>query len=157
MRKNSNQIGRAFENDVAKLLTRWYGVPGASFMRRPTVYENDGIMTGQRDIMHTRGIEWPYCVQCKKSDQFDLWQVAEGSGRFWGFWKETEDQAREYNMLPMLFVKTPRRPVLLVVRVKDRMQVGLAPAPHNLNPILTRGLCLVDAEAWSLGGRKHGT
>lgn len=109
-RKNPHAIGATFERDVAKLLSTWHGQDQA-FQRRPTAYENNGIMTGQRDIMHRNDVKWPFTIQCKKDETFELHHLTTGTGNVWKHWRETLTQCQLYDGLPLLIITRNLLPI----------------------------------------------
>jgi hypothetical protein len=116
--------GLAFENDVCRLFSVWTAeneadrhhyrscpVDCLSFRRRPA--ENENIVTdweGERDVIHRPGIYFPFTVECKKIEGWELdglmhsdrWPV-------WGWWDQAVSQAAKNGLPPLLVFTRNRR------------------------------------------------
>jgi len=118
--KDGRVKGNKYENRICRFLSQWV-VPGdwsecpvyqLPFRRRFT--DNtplDGHWEGEGDILHRPGIEFPFCVECKDQEGWDLdgllhnekWPV-------WAWWEQACTQAQQVGLRPILFFTRAYRP-----------------------------------------------
>jgi len=129
--------GAGFENDVCRLLSHWI-VPGdwsvcpvykLPFRRRFTdTTPLDGHWNGEGDVLHRPGVEFPFCVECKDIEGWELdgmfknekWPV-------WGWWRQAQSQSQMVSLRPILFFTRRFRPVYVMVSKEDAVWLRFEP------------------------------
>jgi len=131
--------GDRFENEVCRALSVWL-VPGdwqkahvftLPFRRRFTdVTPLDGHWAGQGDILHKPGIKFPFCVECKKHEGWELDGML-GNDKWppWSWWTQAKAQALTANMIPLMFFTRNRRKVYVLM--EEEIQKWLRVEPHS--------------------------
>lgn len=114
--------GNRFENDVCRMLSVWVEGPQYAnakvytlpFRRRFTSNTPlDGHWEGEGDILHTPDIEFPFAVECKNQEGWELdGLVGAPKWKPWSWWEQAKDQAQRAGKLPLLIFTRKHRQVL---------------------------------------------
>jgi len=113
--------GRDFENVVCRELSAWvvsskcrnYPVYELPFRRRFTDSTPiDGHWEGAGDILHQPGIVFPFCVECKKVEGWELdGLLSGGKWPVWSWWSQACEQAAKTELIPLLVFTRNRRKI----------------------------------------------
>lgn len=118
--------GNSFENEVCRYLSAWVAgkayslkVPLAHlpFRRRSTsITPLEGHWEGAGDVLWQPTVEFPFAVECKKQEGWDLDGIMDGgSWKPWAWWAQAKEQARRVGLLPLLVFTRNRRPIYAMV------------------------------------------
>ena len=146
MPKKSNDKGSAFERQVCKKLSLWVsnGQRDDLFWRtsqsggRATIGLQSGTkrsaQAGDIGVIDSLGQDLihRYVVECKHYESLDLHRLPMGSGgRFFKFWNEACEDARNHSKLPILIAKQNFLPTLLAVDAKGQKSANQALRPRK--------------------------
>ena len=115
-RMNSNAKGKRFEREVAVLLTEWAGF---DMVRTPM----SGAWSGcDVDIWpESQAMYFPFAVECKKAEGWDLFGLLSGKGPFQNWWSQACNQSNRLSKKdgrafhPMLIFSRNRYPIMVAV------------------------------------------
>lgn len=134
--------------EVCLVLGRW---AGGAFRPRPTIVSpSEGWML-KGDVQHVAGVRFPFVVECKKIEGWDLDGLFEApKWPVWRWWGQCSEQARTAEKAhPLLIFSRNRRKNYVLTRAKTLEWLKLQPA---CGPVVTLrtpdgevlGLCLLD-------------
>jgi len=143
----SDRKGGSYENHVAATLSDWYAplrdeswhdmpVYRLPFRRRDPNGDNDATdWRGGRDLLHRPEIEFPFAIECKKSEVWELgglftapkWPV-------WAWWDQAVDQSVVLRLPPLLVFSKNRNPDYAIVEESSFQWF----APHLTCPTIIR-------------------
>lgn len=87
---------------------------------------------------------WPYFVECKKVEGWDLWnQLFSGEGPMFEWWNKACDQAKEEHKVPLLIFAQNRREILLMAAYNKSYKL-----PLNSVIIPHAGVFITPIESW---------
>lgn len=153
---NGNSKGANFENDICRLISRWV-VPttpldakmeNLPFRRRFTASVSlEGHWASHGDVLCKPGIEFPFSVECKKIEQWELDSLLQLSdGPIWKWWRQAVEQADRAGNWPLLiFARNRIEPYVLLdesVSLCLRLLPLTAPVLHFNRPRDPRALAL---------------
>lgn len=135
--RNGKAKGDDFENRVCRLLSIWL-VPGdwkkakvwaLPFRRRFTdTTPLDGHWTGSGDVLHRPGIKFPFTVECKKQEKWELdGMFGAPKWRPWKWWSQARDQAYEAGLHPLLIFTRNCRPLYVLMEKEIAEWLHLKP------------------------------
>lgn len=104
--RSSRDKGIRFERKVVSDIIRVHNV---QVVRTP-LSGGWGRMKTKGDVV-SDGDEWPFFVECKNQEGWNLDQLMEGRGPVEDWWLKTVVQAEEESKFPMLVFTRNRRPV----------------------------------------------
>ncbi|AID50505.1 hypothetical protein [Bacillus phage CP-51] len=98
---NSKNKGAEYERKIAKALGSWWG---EQFQRTPASgglqWKEDNRVTG--DIVTPPDSIFPFTIECKKRESWDLNQFLKGTGEMEEWWTQATRDAKKINMKPMV-------------------------------------------------------
>ncbi len=111
--------------DVCRELSCWLCTRGECqqcspsqllFRRRSTsIMPLEGHWEGRGDILHRPDVKFPFAVECKKREGWQLDDVFSIRGAPLQWWSQAERQARESHLHPLLVFTRNRRPVYVML------------------------------------------
>ena len=119
---NGRNKGSTAEREVAALIQKWWRThsPKANFVRVPLSggWGNPQTRAGFRasgDIM-TDDTTFPFSVEVKRREGW-AWKnlLAGGKSPVWDWWFQAQDQAKEMNLTPMLWLRHSREPWMVML------------------------------------------
>lgn len=107
MGKMSDRKGKSYENRMAKLLSKWTGLP---LIRTPM----SGAWSGSAGDIVCKGQPgaFPFTVECKKTESWDLHQLLAGTGPFFNWMEQVVRESHD----DMLLTDRAKYPVLLFTK-----------------------------------------
>ncbi|QKE56350.1 holliday junction resolvase [Bacillus phage YungSlug] len=113
-RKNSRAKGSKFERDIAKALTDWWGeefhrVPASGGLR----WGKDNRVVG--DIVPPPNSDFPFSIECKKHEGWDLSYILRNMGEFPNWWAQCTRDAYKVDKIPLLIFSKNRSPIYFMM------------------------------------------
>lgn len=98
---NSRVKGSEYERKIAKILGAWYEeefhrVPASGGLR----WGKDNRVAG--DITTPVESKFPFTVECKKREEWDLEQILKGTGEIEKWWQQSVNDSDRVDTLPFL-------------------------------------------------------
>ena len=132
--KDGRKKGNDFENAVCRALSQWYGtrskrLSGLPFRRRSTsIMPVEGHWQGEGDILHRPDVSFPFAVECKKHEGWELdGGYYEAKWPVWDWWEQAKAQARRAKLKPLLIFTRNRRPVYVLLEESAATWLKLKP------------------------------
>jgi hypothetical protein len=157
---NSQRLkGNKFERQVCKILHAWAGGGPKDeliFRRRSvSIQPLEGHWDGRGDILHRPDFLFPFAIEAKKHESWNMEAAFEGEG--WNvvadFWKQTMWQASEAKLAPLLVFSKNLSAIFCMMRQteftwleKNRSGPKNAKPPDMLRLNLAEGLCVMKLE-----------
>lgn len=133
--------GLAFENEICRDFSVWTAseqdrdyyrtcpVSALTFRRRPA--ENENIVTdwtGERDVIHQPGLYFPFSVECKKIEGWELDGLMH-SDRWivWSWWDQAVSQSTKNGFPPLLVFTRNRRKAYVLLNQGVAECLNLSP------------------------------
>lgn len=147
---NSRQKGSEYERKIAKILGAWYKeefhrVPASGGLR----WGDDNRVAG--DITTPVDSSFPFTVECKKREQWDLEQILKGTGEIETWWQQSINDSVRVNTLPFLVFSKNFAPDFLMItdEVFEKLLAVSKTAPFNYFKVSTsdkpvRIVCLLE-------------
>lgn len=112
----SRRKGAAFEREIARDLRGWLGEPWT--VARLRTDEQQGDEHAGEFAVKGGPFRFPFAVECKTHKAFSLVQLWRKpvAGPFGSWWTQAVQQAEGARLLPMLVVRVPFGPRLVVLR-----------------------------------------
>lgn len=115
---NSKAKGSSYELKIAKALGAWYGedfnrVPASGGLR----WGDDNRVAG--DIATPVDSNFPFTVECKKREKWDLEQVLKGTGDVESWWLQSTSDSIRVNTRPLLIFSKNFAPDFLMITLED--------------------------------------
>ena len=112
---NSKQKGSEYERKIAKLLGTWFK---EEFHRVP---QSGGLHWGDDtrvagDITTHIDSKFPFTVECKKREGWDLEQLLKGTGDLESWWAQAVNDSNRVGLLPMLVFSKNFSPNYLMIQ-----------------------------------------
>lgn len=123
--KRARTKGNSFENEVAKLLTKWSGskfrrVPLSGGWQSSKVATGDLFLVAEYETARTGDglrVRFPFSVECKKQEGWDFAQLFRDSEkcplRLW--WEQASNDAKIIKKLPALIFARNYSPIFIMV------------------------------------------
>lgn len=134
--------------DICGHLSRW---AGGSFRPRPTIVAPSEGWQVKGDVQHAPGLRFPFSVECKKIEGWELDGLYEAPRWVvWKWWKQCVEQAATTkNARPLLIFSRNRRKNYVLTTEATLEWLKLQPARGPRVTVLTPdggrlGLCLLD-------------
>jgi len=135
--KDGRTKGERYENTVCRLLSQWL-VPGdwekcpvykLPFRRRFTDSTPlDGHWEGEGDILHRPDVTFPFCVECKDQEGWDLDGVLKNAQwPVWKWWTQACAQAQQVGLRPILFFTRAYRPNYVMIEKEVAQWLEVVP------------------------------
>jgi len=132
--KDSRRRGGNFENATCRALSAWFGYTSQRlaelpFRRRSTsIMPLEGHWNGGGDILHRPDVAFPFAVECKDREGWELdgalyvptWPI-------WDWWEQAQEQARNARLCPLLVFSRNRRPHYVLLREREATWLKLKP------------------------------
>jgi len=107
--------GAKFEREVAKMFRKYSGLE----LYRTPLSGGWGKAKTKGDLVAGEGVDFPYFVECKKQEGWDLWNcLFEGKGPVQEWWAKAQQQAAEEGKIPLL-VMAQRMRIPILIREWD--------------------------------------
>lgn len=121
-RINSKAKGSEYERKIAKLLSKFWGeefhrVPQSGGLR----WGDDNRVAG--DITTPIDSVFPFTVECKKREGWELEQVLKGTGDVEKWWNQAVNDSERVNLKPLLIFSKNFAPSYVMVRMDDFMPI----------------------------------
>lgn len=129
---NSKQKGSNFERLVSKQLSAWYG---EDFHRTPgsgNLHSWGSDVRVRSDIVPPPDSTFPFSVECKKHEGWNLDQIVNSKGDFFNWWAQCSRDADEVKKIPLLLFSKNRSPLYFAMRETEYFKI---PFPKK-TPIL---------------------
>jgi hypothetical protein len=117
---NGRQIGRAFEQRIARDIRGW--LPGSTVKR---LRNDEQASAGEFQIDWPDG-PFPFAIEAKHHKSFSLAHLWSGAGSIWNakskrgsWWGQCVRQAEAGGMRPMLLANVPRQFVIAILLARD--------------------------------------
>ncbi len=139
--RNGKAKGDEYENHVCRIMSVWI-VPGKwskapvwklPFRRRFTdTTPLDGHWDGQGDLLHAPRVAFPFCVECKKIEGWEIdGALANAKWPVWSWWEQAKRQARKTwktnGLYPLLVFSRNRKPDYVLLEEEVAQCLGLRP------------------------------
>lgn len=128
-RKNSRQKGAAFERQIAKSLSEWWGI---KFHRTPLSgglsWGADNRVIGDIVAPMEGGDDFPFTVECKKHEGWDLDTLLKDTGPIKDWWKQAITDNKRLNdesKHPLLLFSRNYSPVFYMMYQKTWEKLNL--------------------------------
>ncbi len=111
--KKSKNKGSSFEREVRDVINKATGIklertPGSGGWGR---MQTKGDLIAPAD----KKKQWPYFVECKKVEGWDMWNMLfSGEGPLFSWWLKAVEQAEEEKKIPLLIFAQNRREILVM-------------------------------------------
>lgn len=134
--------GSKFEREVARIFRKHTGLE----LHRTPLSGGWGKMKTKGDLVAADGVDFPYFVECKKVEGWDLWNcLFSGTGPIYQWWEKAKEQAKAEGKIPLLvFAQRARVPV--VIREYDEKE-SFAQYPYEMD-IYWAGMVIGPLETW---------
>lgn len=128
---NSKDKGDDFERKTAKQLGDWWG---EKFNRTPMSgglhWQEDNRVSG--DIVTPPDSLFPWVVECKKREEWDIIQLVKGTGEIEKWWNQVLLDSERTRMKPFLVFSKNFAPSYLMVYEEDFLKItNLIKIPYN--------------------------
>lgn len=128
--------GKVAEREVAALMQTWWTQiePEARFVRTPMSggWGAPAVRTEFRasgDLMTTSSI-FPFTVEVKRREGWNMkWFAAGKMSPVWGWWRQSQVQAKELGKEPMLWFRRNRQPWLVLISLGYMLTRKRLPQP----------------------------
>jgi len=126
-RAKARAKGAGFENAVAKQLSLWWtdGEEDKYIRRVPLSGGYDKTSASGDVFCPSNPIEFPFSVECKNQEGWNMFQLLEGKGTPMGWWQQCvrdEEQGR-YQREPVLIFTANQRPAFWLSRLSTMLKL----------------------------------
>ena len=147
---NSKAKGSKYERAIARALGDWYGeefhrVPQSGGLRWGTDTRVAGDITTHIDST------FPFTVECKKREEWNLEQLLKGTGDVEGWWQQSLKDSKRVNLLPMLIFAKNFSPDYVMIQfdvfhklVEDKDKIGFNYFVVGKQGEEARVICILD-------------
>jgi hypothetical protein len=119
---NGRNKGSGYERKIAKDLGEWWG---EEFHRTPASgglhWQKDNRVAG--DIVTPPDSVFPFTIECKKREGFDLEQLLKGTGDIEDWWEQAVGDSERVESKPLLIFSKNRAPDYTMMRMEDFAEI----------------------------------
>lgn len=117
---NSKSKGADYERRIAKILGAWWG---ETFYRTPQsgglIHQWGADTRIAGDITTPKESKFPFTVECKKREGWDLDQVIKGTGQVEKWWSQCIGDSEKVGLKPMLIFSRNFNPDYCMIKYED--------------------------------------
>ena len=111
---NSKEKGSEFERRIARILSKWWGeefhrTPGSGGLH----WKKDNRVAG--DIVAPMGSNFPFSIENKKWEDWEIIQLLKGTGDIENWWKQCEGDAIRVSKEPLLIFTKNYAPIYMMM------------------------------------------
>lgn len=120
---NGRNKGAKFERDIAKILSKWWG---EEFHRTPASgglhWQADNRVAG--DIVAPVDSDFPFNVECKKQESWNMEQIIKGTGDVVSWWEQCINDAKRVDEIPLLIFSKNHSPIYYMTQAQTARKLG---------------------------------
>lgn len=147
--RKSKRKGKRGEKNAAIMLSLWWTGEEGNFVSTPgsgSLRWKKGVAKVSADLVNVGSDlypEFPYSVEVKNRESWDLESMLKGGQKFWEWWKQTCDDSQRSNKKPMLMFTKNYSPYYIALSWMESFDATLPDCLIKLTDPESKQICII--------------